>query len=676
MKKLFGLFLVLFASIFLMAAKITDNNLILGDKNPSTNKIITMGDGKLKWDGSTTKFKFSNDAGGSYKDFGSGGSGGSVGIALDNSDFEAGNLTGWTNVGGTASVQGTYVGTGLYALSFDAAADGNYVETSAYTIPSGLLGRNGVVCIRYNGSDSNLELNLIDGSANELSSTPLNSSTGWTDLCVNFIFPASGTIKARIEAEGDAAIGYFDDLILGDANRTNISQISQTEVYGTKTWATTTSCSWSKTSNDWNAFSADADCDDNARVFTGRAIADASNDGQYPRIRFASLPSGIYKISLYGRPLNTYSSTGGYCGFGFTDGTTIKSEFSLYSTSTSDPQDATTYSEFYTYTTARGDTTFSAIADRFSGGGTCSLGASPSTFSALNLVVERFPLTSEIAYRPELTNQIAGVFWENVASCIFAATGGIMTDADCNLATRTIGSVTSGNDYLQMTVNNLKSGKYLLVAQGSFVTAYASSATDCDFKIYDGTNYVGHAYSYASATSGDAGVPVTSGIFEYASFQPSVTFSVVSTRIGGGGSCNCYASSVNLGCGLMLIPLDQAVPLPNIMNNKATPLAGGKNDLTATLNCDSSSIITSQDGTTTIGVASIGNVASGACAVTFAGIFSATPRCQANALGTTKDVRCQLNPTSSTASTLYITKPSDGTDLTAADCDVFCSGNK
>jgi hypothetical protein len=597
-------------------------------------------------------------------------------IISSNSDFELNATTGFTSSGTptTFEVQGATVGNGSYSLSYNPDADGEYFGSNAYTIPSGLLSRNGVACIRYKGADSNLELNLIDGSANEISSTAFVASTGWTDKCVNFIFPASGTITARVEAEGDAAAGFFDDLFIGDANRVNISQISQAEIYGTKTWATTTNCSWSKTSNDWNAFSADTDCDDNARVFTGQAIADASNDGQYPRIRFASLPPGVYKVSLYGRPLNSYSSTGGYCGFGFTDGTTIKSEFSLYSTSTSDPQDGTTYSEFYTYTTVRGDTTFSAITDRFSGGGTCSLGASPSTFSALNLVVERFPLTSEIAYKPELTNQVAGVIWQNVASCTFTATGGVMTDADCNDPTRTYGGATATIDTLTLTKTNLKPGKYFVSTSGNYASQYLSSNTECIFYLTDGTTTIGSSYAYSMTTVSPAGTGGSSGIIEYTAFQPTITFSVYATRLGGGGSCNCYAFGTNQTCGISLIPLDQAVPLPNIMNNVTSPSNAGVRIASANLNCDSGSAITSQDDTW---ISSIGNVASGACAVTIAsGIFSATPNCFANGLGTTKDVRCQINATSTTAATLYITKPSDGTDLTAADCNIYCVGAK
>jgi len=594
---------------------------------------------------------------------------------IKNAGFEA-DKANWTSSGGTFAITATAanVAEGKYAASFDASDTSQYFQQASIPLSYSLRKANCVVTFKYKNGDTNLALNILDASANIISSKTLDTATDWVSVTQNFICPDSATITVKIISSANAAIAYFDNFYTGLASNINISQISQTEVYGTKTWASTTNCNWSKTSNDWNAFSADTDCDDNARVFTGQAIADASNDGQYPRIRFASVPSGIYKVSLYGRPLNSYSSTGGYCGFGFTDGTTIKSEFSLYSTSTSDPQDATTYSEFYTYTTAQGDTTFSAITDRFSGGGTCSLGASPSTFSALNLVVERFPLTSEIAYKPELTNQVAGVIWQNVASCIFTATGGVMTDADCNDPTRTYGGATATIDTLTLTKTNLKPGKYFVSTSGNYASQYLSSNTECIFYLTDGTTTIGSSYAYSMTTASPAGTGGSSGIIEYTAFQPTITFSVYATRLGGGGSCNCYAFGTNQTCGISLIPLDQAVPLPNIMNNVTSPSNAGVRIAGANLNCDSGSAITSQDDTW---ISSIGNVASGACAVTIAsGIFSATPNCFANGLGTTKDVRCQINATSTTAATLYITKPSDGTDLTAADCNIICVGAK
>jgi len=597
---------------------------------------------------------------------------------IKNAGFEA-DKANWTSSGGTFAITATAanVAEGKYAASFDASDTSQYFQQASIPLSYGLRKANCVVTFKYKNGDTNLALNILDASANIISSKTLDTATDWVSVTQNFICPDSATITVKIISSANAAIAYFDNFFIGDANRVNISQISQAEVYGSKSWVATTNCSgWTKSANNWNAYPVDADCDDNARTLTGQAIADASNDGQLPNIRFASIPAGIIKVTLIGYMYNTYATTSTDCSFGFTDGTTQKTAVTVHSSSAVTEHDIGTAIVYYTYTTSQSDITFSALSNRLSGGGSCNF---ISTVQGFTISVERFPLTSEIAFRPEVSPS----FWSGYhdSTCSWARTntayGDPTADSTCVLVERTnqnFGTVTSylsGSDKLPGIVfSPPTTGTYYIC---SYATANQGTASQyTGIEMTDGSaNIISEAILYSDTVSLYS-KRINCGFYNIT----DITSKTIKLMIKSASGAITIQGSGGTVIEWTILNVNQSLPMPVILNNKATPTSGGKYDLTATLNCDSGSAITSQDGSTIFGVASIGNVASGSCAVTFAGIFSATPRCQANALGTTKDVRCQLNPTSSTAATLYITKPSDGTDLTAADCDVFCSGNK
>lgn len=56
-----------FVTTWAFGAGIDDNTLRLGDRNNSTDKEIQMGDGRLKWDGTSSKLSFSDDGGVGFK---------------------------------------------------------------------------------------------------------------------------------------------------------------------------------------------------------------------------------------------------------------------------------------------------------------------------------------------------------------------------------------------------------------------------------------------------------------------------------------------------------------------------------------------------------------------------------------------------------------------------------
>lgn len=183
----------------------------------------------LKWDEARGKIQFSND-GTSYKDIGSGA--GSSGFnLLDNADFEAGISTGWGNIGGSVSpvTAGSNLIEGAVTASFDASADDDFFQSSAYAVPVFLHKKQCMARVDYRGGDSNLFMTVVDGSntdlipaANHLTFSAY-SDDGSKTAKLYFDCPTSGAIKLRIEAIANAAAIYLDKTYLGESDSKPVS---------------------------------------------------------------------------------------------------------------------------------------------------------------------------------------------------------------------------------------------------------------------------------------------------------------------------------------------------------------------------------------------------------------------------------------------------------------------
>lgn len=94
--------------------------------------------------------------------------------------------------------------------------------------------------------------------------------------------------------------------------------------------------------------------------------------------------------------------------------------------------------------------------------------------------------------------------------------------------------------------------------------------------------------------------------------------------------------------------------------------------LSAALNCDASSAITSQSGNW---IASVGNISSGACGVTIkTNVFSASPTCSISDFGSGRLPRITASGLSATAFTIGFRNSNDNTDATSGDAMILCRG--
>jgi len=577
----------------------------------------------------------------------------------------------WTNSGGTFTTTSTAanVADGKRACSFDASNTSQYFETSQFTLPAYMREKHCLARVWLKGFDANYAINIIDEDNDVLATYTLTAYTSYQMVDINFVPDSDGTtVRFQIISSADGAIGYLDDLYIGLA--TNLTQVSQAYNFAGAKFTGKASCEWTSTAGSFTDFATDADC--STVALSGSATG--TGTGYQPAVTTGAGKSGDYYVFATGAFQVVSSSD--TCYFTISDGTTKSGKATLTSISY---ESVPTLIGKFSYTSSFAAKTFIIQAYRSGSTNNCRID-NQQTVQNFEINVLYVPSGSELAVTNETMTQIGRAShdvicgsWLNTNATYDLPTG----DATCNFSfdtTRstnwpTITSVADGTGNqpgIKFTPTRL--GTIFICAQANYLMNQTANKTAFAKLFSDGVAITNQHSQYwqasGAAASSSLVICTTDKITSFAQKQYDIRLAVDT-----GGQTNLYGP-----IDWDMFYISNQLPMPNILNMVTTSSNGGLRINSATLNCDSGSSITSQDGTW---ISAIGNISSGACAVTVtSGIFTTTPRCFANAIGTTKDVRCQLNPTSTTAFTLYATKPSDGSDLTTVDCDVYCIGGK
>lgn len=549
---------------------------------------------------------------------------------LKNGGFESGKSN-FTASGGTFAVTTTAanIGKGSVSGSWNSNGAAQTLTSTAVAIPAGLYGRNGVASCIIQGAGATHTLQAYDGT-NILASQTITSQAEYARTSVNFIFPSSGNISLRlVSVAADEPTVYVDDCYLGPADTFNLSQVSQASLVGRLTWSPTTNCQWNGTSTSFADLAADADCDDNARTSTGIISDGGSPSGQTPAFTITNGPPGEYFVVVSGSMGSNASGATTAVGSDVRlyDGTTVYGPPMINGGSCSGASGTlvcTGPGYSFPFSFSGGTKT---IKLQYKVAGTAGQFRIFVGEQGLQFSVYRFPSSSEIAYRPDVVNRTGQVKHAAAASCRWTTTSAsfasFSADADCTTPTGIGSGSAPGTKIPAGVFTNIPAGKYKVFASGAFVSEYAASSTGCNFRLYDGTNSISEFDAYTTSTSGYEFLSSSEGIVQYSANQTSLTIEVQAKRPSGGGSCSVDTASSQLVIGL--IPIDQNVPMPNLVGSVLSNSSGVERVERARLNCDGSSVITSQSGSW---ITSIGNISSGTCAITFAtGIFTAPPSC-------------------------------------------------
>ncbi len=149
---------------------------------------------------------------------------GNIELCDYNCGFEMGNMSGWTQVGGSFEVTGYFVRSGAYAVSRTSSTYAYFsrlfsIEQYSRYIDNGSGQVNANVFIAINRDENNaVELLFLDGSGNTISSI----SSGWVNISTQFYpFVQSanmpiGTRKIQLRVLCKRSAGNWTDMFVDD----------------------------------------------------------------------------------------------------------------------------------------------------------------------------------------------------------------------------------------------------------------------------------------------------------------------------------------------------------------------------------------------------------------------------------------------------------------------------
>lgn len=451
-------------------------NLGLGASNP-----------RIRYNPTGNVWQSSTD-GTNFDDFGSG-SGGAAGVQLlANPGFESGVANGWANTGGTfaAVTSGANLLIGKGSATFTASASGQFFQSTAYPTPNGLAGQSCAASFMYKGGDPGLTVQVIQGASTIISSYLIVASANPVSVTMpGFICPTAGTtLRLKVISSASAALIAFDQTFLGSSPLVAVSQAS---FYGAVKWPTAASCLWSRTSIDSFAdFSADSDCTfPTGGGIEGYASAPAT---KIPAISFASLPPGDYAIHATGRFLD---NTGGTeCSWAFYDGVTTKPAGSAGSPGTATLHSSPGLMARFSYTSGQSSKTFSLQGTGNGSSSDCQIPLIDPTIE-LNIWVQRFPLTSELASTPGTSALSWSGYHTNTGG--WATTSATFADPSAGTGVtltqqtnRNFGTVvTEAGGLPGITWSASRTGRYYVCAG---VNSLTSTTLDGGLQLVDGSN--------------------------------------------------------------------------------------------------------------------------------------------------------------------------------------------
>lgn len=590
---------------------------------------------------------------------------------MPNGGFELGK-SGWTpNDTADFAVTTTTPMVGLVHATWDADASADTLAYAAFPIQAGYYGRNGVAsCLFTTASGTaTVEIQATDGS-NVLSEASITSSTTPTRTSTNFIFPSSGSIQLRLYANADEPSIAIDDCYLGPAEGYNVSSVSQATFVGQSYFAATASCLWSRTNTALGAFTADTDCP-GPTVVSSYVGSWQTTDSNLPKQTINNLPPGIYEVTVIG---SFYQTVAAVNTLSISDGTTTCPGVSAENSSAA--SSGQTYTCSFNYSSA-GDRSFEVYGS--SGSSTININ-NTSQGQTLTFILKRFPTSSEQAYTPDLQAMSWSGYHDSTCGWTRASTAFADPSADttCSLVERvnnnfgTVSSYLSGSDDLPgITFTPKKVGTYKVCAIGSGKNSNIGTLL---LKLWDGTTTVAEAGMDTINTASYSSNFTACGLYK------ATSTASVSLRIQMACSVNtCTIEQSSPGSSAIewtIFSLDQSIPAPVLTNMVTSGSSGGVKMVSASLNCDAGSAVTSSEaGFTSL---AIGNIASGSCTITWAStIWSAAPRCFITATtisggGDSYILGFTAAPTT-TGVTIHGTYD-DSTNVTTADFDLLCIG--
>lgn len=584
------------------------------------------------------------------------------------------NVTGVTDVSNIHS-RTTFTaleGAGSHLVNATAASE--LVVFQANDLQAGLVGRTCEAVGVYTG-DASLYKAYVTVAGSQVSDTLAMINAGTNTQKFSIIFPCGASTSDDpalvIESTGDGAEIKLDSVYLGEA--ISLSTVSQARFLGSLQWAITAGCTWDTNQLSFAAnFANDTDCDNNARTING-IVTDASS-GLRPAIGVPYQGPGLYKIFASGSFGRTNgAATNAY--FRFFDGTNQWGTDVLMTNGAAVLFRQTDLTGELLATAAPAGGSYTVDIQAYVGNTSADAEISSST-AGMRLSVYYFPTVSQTVISPVI-NDLSGFAksaattncaWQTTSSSLAA----FAADSNCPTIT-TIGNLTAPTTKIPgFIANTILPGRYLVTASTQFDTGQSTAGTaSCSWEIYDGISSGGVQRQATQVSTGTSNTATITGFFEYTAKQNNILFQIRGRRDTGNQNCTVDAAVGDLT--FTLIPISQALSKPFIPGSVYAERPSVVKLGAASVNCSSSStIVENPDGM----LASVGNVSSGTCDVTFTtGYFSSAPICVGNtdeSIAGTAIISTKVN--SATSLTWRGTLPTGSTSSTPAG-NLICIGN-
>lgn len=593
-----------------------------------------------------------------------------------------GGTAGWTETGAGALASETTaanVASGAKAISFDASAASETVQTDAVTTPPKLYNRNVLARCYVKTASTDMKMQIYDGATVLAQSNAITAASTYIPVDLNVVGAASQTLQIRFLSASDSAILYVDDCYLGDA--INLTNVSQASFIGSAYFATTTNCIYAVTNTSLAAMS-DADCPGPTVELNPGPGTIQTTDYDAPKVAVNNLGPGTYEVGFVGPQYVTTSNQRN--SMAISDGTTQSGQASFNGDSAAGAGFHLT--GFFTYTTS-GNRTFEIFASSAANAMNIDLSASNQR---LYFYIKRFPTSTELAVKPDqITATFGSISWAGTAACSWSVTANnsytsYSADTDCPTPTTT-GAVTApGTKIPAAVMNGLPAGTYEVVATGILYPNTASGS--CAYRFTDGTN------NFGFGATGSAQYNVTSTVTGWVTYSGvgDRTIQIQATGNGGNYACVLDNTSAVDNVTISIKPLSRAIPAPILVNSVVSASSGveaihrirfgGSTDNTnaATDRCTvSPCTIYRQDGNW---VTSVTRNSAGIYKLNIAaGTFSQIPVCTCIAIGVTvANTFCNHDVQTNNFSTTAVTFGSKDADNVFQDSymDVLCMGPK
>ncbi len=581
---------------------------------------------------------------------------------LSNPGFESGSV-GWT-AATTAPVITTTTGeysAGSRALKW-VPVGSDTLTGPTWTIKTNAAG-NGVAFMRARTSGTVFTMEVYDGSS-VVTSVTVPSVDVFVPLALNFVAASAGTYKIRVSTTGSGTI-YVDNTGIGYAEGYNIGQVSQAIFIGSAYFATTGSCTFTRTNTALGAL-ADTDCPGPTVELNPGPGTIQTTDANAPIVTVNNLPAGYYEVQFTGG--SVIGTSAQLAALAINDGTTTSGQTTAPNLTTATSNFKVT--GYFTYT-ATGNRSFELYASSAANAFNIDLTASNQR---LYFSIKRYPVSSEQAYNPVTLNSSWSGYHD--ATCSWARTntayGDPATDASCGLTERTnsnFGTVTGANNLPSITFTPARVGRYYVCALVS--VAGATTAADLAVRLWDGTTTIAERDSDAAVGTDEMTLPLC-GIYN----NTSLTAKTLSLQTKAStGAITITALTAASAIEWSIFQIDQSLPAPLLTGSIVTPANGATKLVSASLAYSAGTpTVSRQDGTW---ISSLTDNGTGDVSVNItAGTFSATPSCSCTATSSGAG-GCDVDSTTTPSSTVMRFQAFTTSTGTAGDIDmqVFCMGS-